>query len=238
MKRNEKKGKYDVSQICALTPHFLLAKTSSRALRTVVAASASASVFGFTGRANANYCAAMSTNVPPSGLSNGCVGAPLIPGAKLPLVGDESMMKSKAHGTSSGPVKAALRWGCDSKLADRICSFNRHYAEHSGYWLETNFLKEVDKSSGVETTFYDSVTGRPLFVAPRGRSWADFEKESKSHGWPSFRDAEVIWDDVRALPDGEMVSVFGTHLGHNLPDSKGNRYCINLVSVCAEGGEE
>lgn len=26
-------------------------------------------------------------------------------------------------------------------------------------------------------------------------------------------------------------SLDGTHLGHNLPDSKGNRYCINLVSV-------
>ena len=23
----------------------------------------------------------------------------------------------------------------------------------------------------------------------------------------------------------------GSHLGHNLPDSKGARYCINLVSV-------
>jgi hypothetical protein len=27
------------------------------------------------------------------------------------------------------------------------------------------------------------------------------------------------------------VSLDGTHLGHNLPDEKGNRYCINLVSV-------
>eukprot|EP00967_Tisochrysis_lutea_P089910 scaffold128341_cov32-Tisochrysis_lutea.AAC.1 len=27
------------------------------------------------------------------------------------------------------------------------------------------------------------------------------------------------------------VSTAGTHLGHNLPDAKGNRYCINLVSV-------
>ena len=30
---------------------------------------------------------------------------------------------------------------------------------------------------------------------------------------------------------GEAVSLAGTHLGHNLPDRKGNRYCINLVSV-------
>ena len=28
-----------------------------------------------------------------------------------------------------------------------------------------------------------------------------------------------------------MVSLEGTHLGHNLPDKKGNRYCINLVSI-------
>lgn len=29
-----------------------------------------------------------------------------------------------------------------------------------------------------------------------------------------------------------LRSVDGTHLGHNIPDSKGaNRYCINLVSV-------
>lgn len=27
------------------------------------------------------------------------------------------------------------------------------------------------------------------------------------------------------------VSIGSTHLGHNLPDFKGNRYCINLVSV-------
>ena len=52
-----------------------------------------------------------------------------------------------------------------------------------------------------------------------------------SHGWPSFRDSEVVWDDVRVLKDGETVSLDGTHLGHNIPDFSGNRYCINLVSV-------
>ena len=48
-------------------------------------------------------------------------------------------------------------------------------------------------------------------------------KEPLSHGWPSFRDKEIIWDDVRCLPDEEAVSVAGTHLGHNLPDSTGSR---------------
>ena len=30
---------------------------------------------------------------------------------------------------------------------------------------------------------------------------------------------------------GEMVSTCGVHLGHNLPDSKGDRYCINMVCM-------
>ena len=80
-------------------------------------------------------------------------------------------------------------------------------------------------------TYYDSVSGKPLFVAPKGRTMEQFMKESKSHGWPSFRDDEVVWENMRCLPDGEAVSIDGTHLGHDIPDSKGNRYCINLVSV-------
>jgi len=55
----------------------------------------------------------------------------------------------------------------------------------------------------------------------------DFLIESKAHGWPSFRDQETNWEYVRVLRDGECVSVDGTHLGHNLPDRKGNRYCIS-----------
>ena len=46
-------------------------------------------------------------------------------------------MSAKAHGTCATPVKAGLRWGCDPKLADRICCYNRHYAEHNGYFLTT-----------------------------------------------------------------------------------------------------
>jgi peptide methionine sulfoxide reductase MsrB len=168
----------------------------------------------------------------PEGLSAGCVGAPLRPGQKLPIRGEESIMSAKAHGTAATPVRANLRWNCDPKLADRICCFNRHYAEHSGYWESTSFLDEVDRKG--ETSFYDSVSGDLLFVAPRNRSFADFLAESRSHGWPSFRDEEVNWSFVRVLDDGECVSVSGTHLGHNLPDRKGNRYCINLVSVAAK----
>ena len=60
----------------------------------------------------------------------------------------------------------------------------------------------------------------------------DFLEESKAHGWPSFRDEEVVAENLRVLRGtaGEVVSIDGTHLGHNLPDQR-NRYCINLVSV-------
>ena len=75
------------------------------------------------------------------------------------------------------------------------------------------------------------MTGKPLFIAPQGRTMQEFIDESRKHGWPSFRDQEVVWDNVRCLPNGETVSLDGTHLGHNLPYFNGNRYCINLVSI-------
>lgn len=49
-----------------------------------------------------------------------------------------------------------------------------------------------------------------------------------------FAAMQVNWDVVRVLPDGETVSVDGTHLGHNLPDRIGNRYCINLVCIAGQ----
>ncbi len=160
----------------------------------------------------------------------GNVGAKSFTGLAAEMKGSESIMVKKKHGSCNTPPMTNLRWRCDHKTADKICCFNRHYAEHSGYWLTTSFLQEESAASG-EITFYDSVSGKPLFIAPRGRSWDAFVKESKSHGWPSFRDSEVIKENVRILSDGEAVSVDGTHLGHNLPDRSGNRYCINIVSV-------
>jgi peptide methionine sulfoxide reductase MsrB len=252
--------------------------------------------------AGAPIACSINSGTAPEGLSDGCRGAPLTPGAKLPIPGDESIMRQKAHGTTETGVMQDLRWGVDVRLADRICwcvlctcpcraprpssglslrarevgkeapgrlpwygthpplsfiftpattgttqrcvhsvpwnssgadtSCAGSYPQHAGYWETTNFLKEVDRTK--ETVYYDPVTGRPLFIAPRGRTFAEFEKESRSHGWPSFRDEEVVWDDVRVLPDGEAVSTAGTHLGHNLPDRKGNRYCINLVSIAGK----
>ena len=37
------------------------------------------------------------------------------------------------------------------------------------------------------------------------------------HGWPSFRDAEVVWENVRCIKyTGETVSITGAHLGSGL----------------------
>lgn len=81
------------------------------------------------------------------------------------VMGDESIMSKKAHGTSAVPVQENLRWKVDQDTADRICNFNRHYAEHSGYFQSvSDFLKEAKNLPATdEITFYDSNTGKPLF---------------------------------------------------------------------------
>ncbi|CAD7971708.1 unnamed protein product [Amoebophrya sp. A25] len=125
-------------------------------------------------------------------------------------------------------------------------------------WLEQ--VQEQQKNAAADPiTFYDTITSKPLFRAPVERSWDAWIAECEKYGWPSFRDEEVVFVEdeeesqaktasaspdadhekiirgtksfVRVLPDGETVSVDGTHLGHNLPDADGNRYCINLVSI-------
>ena len=127
------------------------------------------------------------------------------------VAGDESIMSPKAHGTSETPVQDDLRWNCPFDLADRICNYNRHYAENSGFFRSSStFLQE--ETGQDELTFYDSNTGKSLFRGPKNRSWEEFLLESTRHGWPSFRDDEVDWDNVRVLPNGETVSVDGTHL--------------------------
>ena len=72
-------------------------------------------------------------------------------------------------------------------------------------------------------------TNQPLRT-PLSCSMTLCHRESTVHGWPSFRDDEVIQENVRVLADGEVVSLAGTHLGFNFPN-KGNRYQINVVSV-------
>lgn len=161
------------------------------------------------------------------------------------IVGDESILMSpKEYGTSSVPIQTNLRWSCDKNIANRICNYNRHYAEYFGYWeRDSTFIQDEvqvlknntdNTSSPITLNFYDSNTGAPLFTIPGTlnlRTVDDFIQESRRHGWPSFRTDEVHWDYVRVLPNGETVSISGTHLGHNLPDTNGDRFCINLVCI-------
>ena len=176
-----------------------------------------------------------SANATQRNMFNRLFGANTI-SSEYPIMAEESAMSQKGHGTSEAPVQKELRWNCDNETADRICNFNRHYAEFGGYWESTTFLKSEKGDEPIN--FYDSVTGELLFKAPIGRTMDEFVKESKSHGWPSFRDEEVVWDHVRCLKNGECISDSGTHLGHNLPDGSGNRYCINLVSVAGNSKDE
>jgi len=149
----------------------------------------------------------------------------------------------------SGPVQANLRYNMSGRpisaglpvqdpketLAEAICCDKVYhgYAETSGtYKLPTVELFKNMNQKG-ETTFYDPVCGIPLFIVPRGRTLANFQEETTEHGWPSFRDEEVVKGNVFNETDGlgGMRSKCGTHLGDNLPDDTGNRYCLDLSCV-------
>lgn len=119
----------------------------------------------------------------------------------------------------------------DYEVADRICCHNHHFAEYKGYLAapEVDLFGRLDPN--VETTFYDSVCGIPLFVAPRNRTFEEFKAESLKHGWPSFRPAEIVSENVIIHDDGRMESKCLTHLGHNLPSGGADRYCIDLVCI-------
>ena len=97
------------------------------------------------------------------------------------ISGPNSIMDPKAHGTCPAPVQQKLRYGCDTKVADNICCFNRHYAEYSGYAFsnEVTWVDELTREqSPAVTKYYDSVTGKLLFAAPVGRDLSTFIKES------------------------------------------------------------
>lgn len=116
-------------------------------------------------------------------------------------------------------------------LADAVCCDKRFapYAEPRGLFATppVNLFSRMSKHG--ETTFYDSVCGIPLFVAPRNRSLADFQADTTEHGWPSFRPAEIVKGNSKIIASsGYVVSKCGTHLGSYLPDERGPRWCLDL----------
>jgi len=134
-----------------------------------------------------------------------------------------------------GPVQANLRYNIssikfnDETLTEAICCNNDAGIAEPQFLFQNVGLFDRISSTGI-TTFYDPVCGLPLFRAPIGRSFEDWKSETEEHGWPSFRDAELVKENV--VIDGQIVSSrCGTRLGDNLPDSSGNRYCLDLVCL-------
>ena len=136
-----------------------------------------------------------------------------------------------------------------AECAAKQVKYEKDAGQRAATEREAAFLRKVGAHNSIIGLFGLEIVDQPytiydsdyairdlLFTAPIGRSWDQFVRESRIHGWPSFRDEEVNWEYVRVLPNGECISTAGTHLGHNLPD-KANRYCINLVSVAGRPGK-
>ena len=158
----------------------------------------------------------------------------------IPIATAASTGLEQCHGLKPMPsVANFLGATLDYEVADNICCHNHRFAEYRGYLA----APEVDLFGrlhpDVETTFFDSVCGLPLFIAPRGRTFEEFKDESLHHGWPSFRPEEIVSENVIIHSDGRMESKCLTHLGHNLPEGGVDRYCIDLVCMAGmplEGG--
>lgn len=123
----------------------------------------------------------------------------------------------------------------NESLATAICCDENYagVAEPRALYASSDLFEHAN-ATGL-TTFYDSACGAPLFVAPQDRSFADWYSETRAHGWPSFRPAELASPDaVRVVNSsvGRLVySSCGTLLGTDEPDDDGTRYCIDLVCI-------
>jgi hypothetical protein len=152
--------------------------------------------------------------------------------------------------TCTGPIQPSLKFNVTGRLAqdylplpalaketltEAICcdSYFAPFAEPQNFFARPDVNLFGRLSSSQVNTFYDPVCGVPLFRAPVGRSFADFEADTREHAWPSFRDGEVT-DHVTVRDDGTVVSSCGTKLGTFMPDSKGSRWCIDLVCIAGQ----
>lgn len=142
----------------------------------------------------------------------------------------------RSHGTCDIAVQDDLNFGVSFHTSDRIACFNKRNVEVKGYAFQpehNSWISKVQKNfkANKTTQFLDSVSGLPVIEVPVDRTDEEFIDESRNYGWLSIRDKELNRTNVVIEDDGRTVSVNGTHLGYNFPDTKGNRYSINLVSV-------
>ena len=151
------------------------------------------------------------------------------------------------YDTCASAVQPDLRYGISGRtrpdvpmpvdpgesLATAVCCDSRAapFAEPQNTYMNPDIALFRKLGPGV-TTFYDSACGIPLFKAPLNRSFHAFEADTREHGWPSFRTAEVVAANVRIDETTKFVtSACGTHLGTYLPDAEGPRWCIDLACV-------
>lgn len=172
------------------------------------------------------------------------------PSASLPLAIRFSTLSSSPPSnfmSCAGPIQPTLRFGISGRtqptvpvavddnetLADAVCCDTRvkPYAEPQ-FLFEAPDIALFSRLEAGVTTFYDSVCGIPLFRAPVNRTLNEFRADTKEHGWPSFRQAEVVRENVQTdLASGFVSSKCGTHLGTYLPDEHGPRWCMDLSCI-------
>jgi hypothetical protein len=84
-----------------------------------------------------------------------------------------------------------------------IATPERNCIEHPLEEVGRNLLPKVDDMDGLGTCIWGS--SRTLSIVGLSKILTF----STPNFWGSFRDAEVNWDHVRVLPNGETVSVDG-----------------------------
>ena len=98
-------------------------------------------------------------------------------------------------------------------LAEAICCDARYddFAEPNSLFSDVNFFAALTDNKG--TTFFDSSCGIPLFFVAASR-YETFKSETAEHGWPSFRDVDIInKNNLKVDSTGHVYSSCGTHLG-------------------------
>lgn len=128
----------------------------------------------------------------------------------------------------------------------------RHYWDKSGpsgnsealhTWKKfPEFIADAEEANvaGKPVVFYDSVSNKPVFVAPRGRDMAAFLQETKKNGKPMFTPDEVVQDNVRILPDGGVVTTEGAHLGafRWTKENNSKRFSVNVNAIAGLGAKK